>query len=147
MRQSAPRATDYFSIGRPAPHHALSAGGLEPGVNNLGHRRLRLILALSAIAFAVVVGRAVQVQVLESSALAAKAVDQQSSLAAVPGLRGTIFDRNHHPLAQDQPAATVIADQPSVKNKQSRRDRDHRGARVPLPKAHPRHPRLSPERS
>ena len=88
-------------------------------MSNLGHRRLRLILALSAIAFAVVVGRAVQVQVLESSALAAKAVDQQSSLAEVPGLRGTIFDRNHHPLAQDQPAATVLADQPLVKNKKA----------------------------
>ena len=52
-------------------------------------------------------------------ALAAKAVGQQSSLAAVPGLRGTIFDRNGQPLAQDQPAATVIADQPLVKDKQS----------------------------
>ncbi len=37
----------------------------------------------------------------------------------MPGLRGTIFDRNHHPLAQDQPAATVIADQPLVKNKKA----------------------------
>ena len=88
-------------------------------MNALGHRRLRLILALSTIAFVIVVGRAVQVQVLESSALAAKAVDQQSSLAALPGLRGTIFDRNHHPLAQDQPAETVIADQAVVKDKQT----------------------------
>jgi cell division protein FtsI (penicillin-binding protein 3) len=87
-------------------------------VNGLGHRRLRLILALTSIAFVIVVGRAVQVQVFESSALTAKALAQQSSLAAVPGLRGSIFDRNHHPLAQDQPAVTVIADQTLVKDKQ-----------------------------
>jgi cell division protein FtsI/penicillin-binding protein 2 len=87
-------------------------------VNGLGHRRLRLILALSSIAFVIVVGRAVQVQVFESSELASKALAQQSSLAAVPGVRGTIFDRNHHPLAQDQPAVTVIADQTLVKDKQ-----------------------------
>ena len=106
-------------------------------MSNLGHRRLRLILALSAIAFAVVVGRAVQVQVLESSALAAKAVDQQSSLAEVPGLRGTIFDRNHHPLAQDQPAATVLADQPLVKNKKAAAIVITEALGIPPPKAHP----------
>ena len=87
-------------------------------MNGLGHRRLRLILALTSIAFVIVVGRAVQVQVFESSQLASKALAQQSSLAPVPGLRGSIFDRNHHPLAQDQPAVTVIADQTLVKDKQ-----------------------------
>lgn len=87
-------------------------------MTGLGHRRLRLILALSTIAFAVVVLRAVQIQGFDAASLTAKAAAQQSTLASVPGLRGTIFDRYHRPLAQDQPAVTVMADQPLIKDPQ-----------------------------
>ncbi len=63
-------------------------------MNNLGHRRLRLILALSTLAFAVVVLRAIQLQVFDIAPLAAKAVAAAELAGDVPGLRGTIFDRN-----------------------------------------------------
>ena len=52
--------------------------------------RLRLMLALSLAAFAVVVGRAVQIQGVDAAALASKAVQQQRGEPTLPGLRGTI---------------------------------------------------------
>ena len=72
MHQSAPLAKDFFSLRPPAPQPCArprETGRRQSGVNGLGHRRLRLILALTSIAFVIVVGRAVQVQVFESSQL------------------------------------------------------------------------------
>jgi cell division protein FtsI (penicillin-binding protein 3) len=82
-----------------------------------GDRRLRLILGLSVAAFLVVVLRAVQVQAVDGSALAARAVQQQQNLLTVPGLRGTIFSADGQPLAQEQPAVDIAANQRVVRDK------------------------------
>jgi cell division protein FtsI/penicillin-binding protein 2 len=85
-------------------------------VKALGDHRLRLILALTMAAFAVVVVRAVQVQAFDGPALAAKGVSQVQKQIVLPGLRGTIFSADGQPLAQEQPASDVAVDQREVKD-------------------------------
>ena len=82
-----------------------------------GDRRLRLILGLSLAAFLVVVARAVQVQAIDGNALAARAVQQQQDVLIVPGLRGTIYSADGQPLAQEQPAVDIAANQRVVRDK------------------------------
>jgi cell division protein FtsI (penicillin-binding protein 3) len=82
----------------------------------LGDHRLRLILALTMAAFAVVIVRAVQVQAFDGPALAARGVSQHQLKILLPGLRGTIFSADGQPLAQEQPASDVAVDQREVKD-------------------------------
>jgi cell division protein FtsI/penicillin-binding protein 2 len=85
-------------------------------VKGLGDHRLRLILALTMTAFAVVVLRAVQVQAFDGPALAAKGVSQLQKQIVLPGMRGTIFSADGQPLAQEQPAQDLAVDQREVKD-------------------------------
>ena len=55
-------------------------------------RRLRLVLALTLAAFAVVIVRAAQIQVVDAAALSRKAVSQQRDVEALPAVRGAILD-------------------------------------------------------
>ncbi|MGZ4481192.1 MAG: peptidoglycan D,D-transpeptidase FtsI family protein [Gaiellales bacterium] len=85
-------------------------------MKRLPDQRLRLILALSGAAFAVVIGRAVQIQVVEAQSLASKARAQQQGVETISTRRGTILDRHGQPLAQDQPAVDLWAYPAQVRN-------------------------------
>jgi len=75
----------------------------------MADRRLRLVLALSLAAFAVVVLRAAQIQVVDAAALSKKAVSQQRDVRRLPGLRGAILSANGQHLAQEQSSKTIVA--------------------------------------
>ena len=61
-----------------------------------------------AAAFAVVIGRALYVQILQASALAARAHGQQNSTSVVTTNRGRILDATGHTLAVDVPAKDLM---------------------------------------
>ena len=71
-------------------------------------QRLRLIMFVFAAAFAVVIGRALYVQILQASALAARAHGQQNSTIVVPTSRGRILDAIGKTLAVDVPAKDLM---------------------------------------
>jgi cell division protein FtsI (penicillin-binding protein 3)/stage V sporulation protein D (sporulation-specific penicillin-binding protein) len=77
-------------------------------MTKLPDQRLRLILVLSSLAFAVVVTRAVYIQVVQASSLAAKARGQQNATIIVPTSRGRILDSSGQPLAQDVAAKDLM---------------------------------------
>ena len=71
-------------------------------------QRLRLIMFVFAAAFAVVIGRALYVQILQASALAARAHGQQNSTTVVATSRGRILDATGQTLAVDVPAKDLM---------------------------------------
>jgi cell division protein FtsI (penicillin-binding protein 3) len=70
--------------------------------------RLRLIMVVFAAAFAVVIGRALYVQILQANALAARAHGQQNSTIVVPTSRGRILDASGKTLAVDVPSKDLM---------------------------------------
>jgi cell division protein FtsI (penicillin-binding protein 3) len=85
-------------------------------MTKLPDQRLRLILIMSVLAFALVVGRAVYIQVVQASALAAKARGQQNTTIVVPTSRGRILDSTGQPLAQDVAAKDLMVHPVSVQD-------------------------------
>jgi cell division protein FtsI (penicillin-binding protein 3) len=83
----------------------------------LRDHRLRLMLAVSVAAFAVVIGRAVQVQGLDAASLRARAASQQQNVITEDAMRGSIYSSDGQVLAQEQPAVDIVANQPLVKDK------------------------------
>ena len=79
-------------------------------------QRLRLIMFVFAAAFAVVIGRALYVQILQASALAARAHGQQNSTIVVPTSRGRILDATGKTLAVDVPAKDLMVDPSKVQD-------------------------------
>jgi cell division protein FtsI/penicillin-binding protein 2 len=77
-------------------------------VSKQSDQRLRLIMFVFAAAFAVVIGRALYVQILQASALAARAHGQQNSTTVVPTSRGRILDATGKTLAVDVPAKDLM---------------------------------------
>ena len=77
-------------------------------MNKQSDQRLRLIMIVFAAAFAVVIGRALYVQILQASALAARAHGQQNSAIVVPTSRGRILDATGKTLAVDVPAKDLM---------------------------------------
>jgi len=77
-------------------------------VSRRSDQRLRLIMFVFAAAFAVVIGRALYVQILQASALAARADGQQNSTSVVTTNRGRILDATGHTLAVDVPAKDLM---------------------------------------
>jgi cell division protein FtsI/penicillin-binding protein 2 len=77
-------------------------------VSKQSDQRLRLIMFVFAAAFAVVIGRALYVQILQASALAARAHGQQNSTTVVPTSRGRILDAGGNTLAVDVPATDLM---------------------------------------
>ena len=73
-------------------------------------RRLRLLLAVFALAFAVAFLRAAWLQGVRASSFAQLATKQHSEDVTVPPARGTIFDRGGLQLAIGEQATTVYAD-------------------------------------
>ena len=84
----------------------------------LANRRIRLVLAVLALAFVLTFGRAVWLQVIRAPALERLAAQQHHEIVTTPAGRGTIFDRMGVQLAIGEQATTVYADPRQVRNAQ-----------------------------
>jgi cell division protein FtsI (penicillin-binding protein 3) len=84
----------------------------------LANRRIRLVLAVLALAFVLTLGRAVWLQVIRAPALERLAAQQHHETVTTPAGRGTIFDRMGVQLAIGEQATTVYADPRQVRNAQ-----------------------------
>lgn len=73
-------------------------------------KRIKAALLVMAIGVSVVVGRAMQLQALDSQAYAAKAAARITSSHVITPNRGEITDRNGVVLAETEPAVRVVAD-------------------------------------
>ncbi len=82
----------------------------------MSDHRLRLMLAVSIMAFVVVILRAVQIQGVDAASLSKKAGSQQRGEVTLPGLRGSIISADGQTLAQTQPSKTIVANPRQVKN-------------------------------
>ena len=78
--------------------------------------RIGLLFAGFLLCFLVIVGRAFWLQGVQGSQLASEAVNQQTDLVTVPGLRGSLLDRRGHELAASEDAATIYATPYQVKD-------------------------------
>jgi cell division protein FtsI (penicillin-binding protein 3) len=79
-------------------------------------RRIGLLFGAFLLCFLVVVGRAFWLQGVQGGALASEAISQQTETVTVPGLRGSLLDREGHELATSEDAATIFATPYQVKN-------------------------------
>jgi cell division protein FtsI/penicillin-binding protein 2 len=79
-------------------------------------RRIGLLFAGFLLCFLVVIGRAAWLQGVQGAQLASEAAYQQTEVATVPGLRGSLLDRYGNPLAVSEDAATIYATPYQVKN-------------------------------
>ncbi len=79
-------------------------------------RRIGLLFAAFFLCFSIVVARALWLQGVRGGALASQASYQQSETVTVPGLRGTVYDRNGAELAVSEDAASVYATPYQVKD-------------------------------
>jgi cell division protein FtsI (penicillin-binding protein 3) len=78
-------------------------------------RRIGLLFGAFLLCFLVIVGRAFWLQGVQGGALASEAVSQQTETVTVPGLRGSLLDREGHELATSEDAATIFATPYQVK--------------------------------
>ncbi len=85
-------------------------------MKRLIERRIGLLFAGFLCAFLLIVCRAFWLQGVEASQLSSQALEQQSQTIDVPGLRGSILDRNGTRLASSEDAATIYATPYQVKN-------------------------------
>ena len=76
--------------------------------------RIRLLVFAFAAVFAVALGRAAWIQVVEGSSYEAMASKQHRQTIEIPAGRGTIYDRTGEPLAIGEQATTVYADPRNV---------------------------------
>src|SRR3954468_3235401 len=74
------------------------------------NRRIRLLLALFALVFAVTLGRAVWLQGVQASSLGKMAERQHHESIVIPAGRGTIYDAAGGQLAIGETTTTVYAD-------------------------------------
>jgi cell division protein FtsI (penicillin-binding protein 3) len=74
------------------------------------NRRIRLLLFFFLIAFGATLARAVWLQGVQASSLAARATAQHRETITLPAGRGTIYDRMGFQLAIGEQATTVYAD-------------------------------------
>jgi cell division protein FtsI (penicillin-binding protein 3) len=86
--------------------------------SRLANRRIRLLLAVLALAFAITFARAFWLQVVRSPELERLAAQQHRETITTPAGRGTIYDRTGSPLAIGEEATTVYADPRQVRNAQ-----------------------------
>jgi cell division protein FtsI/penicillin-binding protein 2 len=82
----------------------------------LSDRRIRLLLAVLALAFAISLGRAVWLQAVRAAPLAELAATQHRDVVTLPARRGTIFDRSGVQLAIGEQRTTVYADPRQVRD-------------------------------
>ncbi len=72
-------------------------------------RRIGLLFAGFLVAFLLIAVRAFWLQGVEASQLSSQALSQQTQTVMVPGLRGSILDRDGTRLASSEDAATIVA--------------------------------------
>jgi cell division protein FtsI (penicillin-binding protein 3) len=82
----------------------------------LANRRVRLLLAVLALAFAITFLRAFWLQGVRADALAARATSQHREVVTLPAGRGTIVDRTGVQLAIGEDATTVYANPRQIRN-------------------------------
>ena len=82
----------------------------------LVERRIGLLFAGFLLCFLVIIARAFWLQGVEGSSLASQAVSQQTEIVEVPGLRGSLLDRQGNQLASSEDAKTIYATPYQVKN-------------------------------
>ncbi len=80
------------------------------------NRRIRLLLALFVLAFAGTLARAVWLQGVQASSLAARATAQHRESVVIEAGRGTIYDRLGFQLAIGEQATTVYADPRQIRD-------------------------------
>ena len=84
--------------------------------SRLANRRIRLLLAVLAFAFAITFVRAFWLQIVRAPQLERLAAQQHRETITTPAGRGTIYDRTGSPLAIGEEATTVYADPRQVRN-------------------------------
>jgi cell division protein FtsI (penicillin-binding protein 3) len=82
----------------------------------VANRRIRLLLAVFAIAFGIAFLRAAWLQGVRASALGTLAANQHSEDVTLPATRGTVYDRGGLQLAIGEQATTVYADPRQVRD-------------------------------
>ena len=82
----------------------------------LVNRRIRLLIAVFALAFAVALVRAAWLQAVQGGALGDLATGQQRATITIPAQRGTIYDRAGAELAIGERATTVWANPQQIRN-------------------------------
>jgi cell division protein FtsI (penicillin-binding protein 3) len=82
----------------------------------LANRRIRLLLAAFALAFAITFLRAFWLQGVRAQSLDARAASQHKEAVKIPAGRGTIVDRTGVQLAIGEDATTVYANPRAVRN-------------------------------
>jgi cell division protein FtsI/penicillin-binding protein 2 len=80
------------------------------------NRRIRLLLGVFVLVFAVVLARAAWLQVVHGPRYAKLAESQHRETQKTPAGRGTIFDRSGVPLAIGEQTTTVFADPHQIRN-------------------------------
>ncbi|HEY1758442.1 MAG TPA: penicillin-binding protein [Bryobacteraceae bacterium] len=71
------------------------------------NRRLAWLLRVLLLWIAAILGRLVWLQVIRHDDLLKQARQQQQKLREIPAQRGTIYDRDHRPLAKSLPAESI----------------------------------------
>ena len=79
-------------------------------------KRIGLLFAVSLALLLGLFLRAFVLQVVQGDSLASQATSQQEDIIEVPGLRGSILDRNGQPLAGSEPGATIYATPYQIKD-------------------------------
>ncbi len=79
-------------------------------------KRTGLLFAITLALLLGLFARAFLLQVVQGNSLASQATSQQEDIIEVPGLRGSILDRNGQPLAGSEPGATIYATPYQIKN-------------------------------
>ncbi len=82
------------------------------------NHRIRLLVLLFGLLFAVALGRAAWIQVVQHDRFATMASTQHRETIEIPAGRGTIYDRTGEPLAIGEQATTVYADPRNVSDAQ-----------------------------
>lgn len=105
-RAVPPRTRGWLSLLGVGDGGAVSEGRFRPAP---ARRRLRILVALSMIALALLVGRVVWLQTADASDYRQAGIDQRRASIALRADRGTIFDRNGTELAISVPATSIYA--------------------------------------
>ena len=82
--------------------------------DKLVNRRIRILVVLFGLIFAVTLGRATWIQAVQGHSYDAMASRQHHETIEIPAGRGTIYDRTGEPLAIGEQTTTVFADPRAV---------------------------------
>jgi cell division protein FtsI (penicillin-binding protein 3) len=108
-----PRAGRADRAGRPAPPAPPRSWLLAPRLGN-PDRRLKAALLVALFVLSLFGGRLVQLQGLDASVLAAKALEQRSRKVVLPAHRGDILDGSGAVLATTVDRRNIVVDQTLV---------------------------------